>query len=212
MDGLRRLREPAAFGVLAVLLLQVLIEWVGFVGYGYVVSRMPETLTIIVLGLIVASCVLGKRTAHARMLTVLAMIGSVLSILTSVTLAIIAPVVEPVSPVITWLDLLLNLMVPVLVVLGLAKLLSRGPAVEHTTLTSDADSDVTESAQPALPSAQLEPVWQPDSASGAAWHTAGDAALGAPAAGWGTPGEASGWHPISDEEDPSRADRAGREP
>jgi hypothetical protein len=210
VDGLRRLREPAAFGVLAVLLLQLLIEWVGLVGYGYVRSRTPETLTIIVLGLIVASCVLGKRTAHARMLTVLAMIGSVLSILTSVTLAIIAPVVEPVSPIITWLDLLLNLVVPVLVVLGLAKLLSRGSAVEDTTMTST-NSDPTESAQPALPSAQVEPVWQPDSASGAAWHTAGDAALGAPAAGWGTPGEAGGWHPISDEEDPSRADRAGRE-
>jgi hypothetical protein len=118
-----------------------------------------------------------------------------------------------VSPVITWLDLLLDLVLPVLVVLGLAKLLSRGPATEHATLPSPAvvDSGPTESAQPALPSAQLEPVWQPDSASGVAWHTAGDAALGAPASRWGTPGEASGWHPLPDEEDPSGADRAGRE-
>ena len=72
MDGLRRLREPAAFAVLAVLLLQVLIEWVGFVAYGSARLRMPETLTILVLGLIVASCSFGERTAHARMLTVLA--------------------------------------------------------------------------------------------------------------------------------------------
>jgi hypothetical protein len=62
-----------------------------------------------------------------------------------------------------------------------------------------------------LPSSQLEPVWQADEASGVAWHTAGDAALGAPAAGWGTPGEAGGWQAIGDEDNPSRADRPGPE-
>jgi hypothetical protein len=212
VDALRRLREPAAFGVLVVLLLQVLIEWVGYVLDGSVRSRMPETLTILVLGLVVASCVLGERTAHARMLTVLALIGAVLSILTSMTLAIIAPATEPESPVIAWLDLLLDLVVPLLVVLGLAKLLPRRPAAQGTTLPSPAiaDAGLTDAAPAALPSTQVEPVWQADAASGVAWHTAGDAALGAPASGWGTPGEASGWHPIADD-DPSGGDRSGEE-
>jgi hypothetical protein len=213
VDGLRRLREPAAFAVLAALLLQVLIDWVGYLGYGSVGSRMPETLTILVLGLIVASCIVGEHTAHARMLTVLAMIGSALSILTSVALAIIAPASGSEPTVIAWLALLLDLVVPVLVIVGLAKLLTRKPTAHPAISQSPAITDA-EPADPgpaALPSSQLEPVWQPDAASGVVWHTAGDAAVGAPASGWGTPGEASGWHPNSDEEDPSPGDQSHQE-
>jgi hypothetical protein len=147
------------------------------------------------------------------MLTVLAMIGAVLSLLTSITVAIIAPATGPDSPVIAWLDLLLDLVVPVLVLLGLAKLLPRRPAANGTPLQSPSVPDAvsTETAPAALPNPQAEPVWQPDAASGVAWHTAGDAALGAPASGWGTPGEASGWHAIAEDEDPQRGDRSGQE-
>jgi hypothetical protein len=213
VDGLRRLREPAALSVLVVLLLQVLIAWVASVVYGSVRYRMPETLTILVLGLIVASCVLGQRTAHARTLTVLALIGSMLSMLTSVTLELVAPVTGQEPLVIVWLDLLLDLVVPVLVVVGLVTLLAGQRASADTALQSPAivEAAPTEPAPAALPSSQLEPVWQPDEASGAAWYTAGDAALGAPAAGWGTPGESGGWQAIGDEDDPSRADRSGPE-
>ena len=164
MDGLRRLREPAALSVLVVLLLQVLIAWVASVVYGSVRYRMPETLTILVLGLIVASCVLGQRTAHARTLTVLALIGSMLSILTSVTLELVAPVTGQEPLVIVWLDLLLDLVVPVLVVVGLVTLLAGQRASADTALQSPAivEAAPTEPAPAALPSSQLEPVWQPD--------------------------------------------------
>jgi len=139
-----------------------------------------------------------------------------------VTLAIIAPVTGQGSLVIVWLDLLLDLVVPVLVVVGLATLLRGRRAAAHTSLpspavvqpaaTDSAPAGSSGSAATSLPSGQqLEPVWQPDEASGVAWHTAGDAALGVPAAGWGTPGEASGWQVIGDEENPSRADRPGPE-
>ena len=209
MDGLRRLREPAALSVLVVLLLQVLIAWVGSVRYGDVRYRMPETLTILVLGLIVASCVLGQRTAHARTLTVLALVGSTLSILSSLTLQFVAPVNG--SLVVVWLDLVLDLVVPVLVVVGLATLLAGQRSAAGTAPPSPAIVQSAPTTPAALPSSQLEPVWQPDEASGAAWYTAGDAALGAPAAGWGTPGESGGWQAIGDEDDPSRADRSGPE-
>jgi hypothetical protein len=213
VDGLRRLREPAAISVIAALLIQVLIAWVGYVAYGTAGSPMPETLTILVLALIVASCVLGQRSAHARMLTVAALIVSVLSILTSVTLGIIAPVTGPESLVIFWLDLLLDLVVPVLVVVGLATLLGAQRAPADTAPESPAivPAASIDPAPAAMPSSQLEPVWPPDEASGAAWHTAGDAALGAPATGWGTPGESGGWQAIDDEEDPSSPDRPGPE-
>ena len=209
MDGLRRLREPAALSVLVVLLLQVLIAWVGSIWYDDVRYRMPETLTILVLGLIVASCVLGQRTAHARTLTVLALVGSTLSILSSVTLQLVAPVNG--SLVIVWLDLLLDLVVPVLVVVGLATLLAGQRSAAGTVPPSPAIVQSAPTTPAALPSSQLEPVWQPDEASGAAWYTAGDAALGAPAAGWGTPGESGGWQAIADDDDPSGADRSGTE-
>jgi hypothetical protein len=210
VDGLRRLREPAALSVLVVLLLQVLIAWVASVVYGSVRYRMPETLTILVLGLIVASCVLGQRTAHARTLTVLALVGSMLSILSSVTLQVIAPVNGSLV-VVVWLDLVLDLVVPVLVVVGLTTLLAGQRAAAATAPQSPAIAQSAPTTPAALPSSQLEPVWQPDEASGAAWYTAGDAALGAPAAGWGTPGESGGWQAIGDEDDPSRADRSGPE-
>ena len=209
MDGLRRLREPAAFSVLVVLGLQVLIAWVGSVRYGDVRYAMPETLTILVLGLIVASCVLGQRTAHARTLTVLALVGSTLSILSSVTLQLVAPVNG--SLAVVWLDLVLDLVVPVLVVVGLATLLAGQRSAAGTAPPSPAIVQSAPTTPAALPSSQLEPVWQPDEASGAAWYTAGDAALGAPAAGWGTPGESGGWQAIGDEDDPSRTDRSGPE-
>jgi hypothetical protein len=45
------------------------------------------------------------------------------------------------------------------------------------------------------PDPELQPTWQPDAAAGAAWHTAGDAASGRPAAGWGSPESSSGWQP-----------------
>jgi hypothetical protein len=192
------------------LLLQVLITWVGSVRYGDVRYRMPETLTILVLGLIVASCVLGQRTAHARTLTVLALVGSMLSILSSVTLQVIAPVNGSLV-VVVWLDLVLDLVVPVLVVVGLTTLLAGQRAAAATAPQSPAIAQSAPTTPAALPSSQLEPVWQPDEASGAAWYTAGDAALGAPAAGWGTPGESGGWQAIGDEDDPSRADRSGPE-
>ena len=47
----------------------------------------------------------------------------------------------------------------------------------------------------AAPDPAKQPTWQPDEAAGAAWLKAGDAAAGAAATGWGTPGDAGGWLP-----------------
>ena len=60
--------------------------------------------------------------------------------------------------------------------------------------------------QPGPPDPQLQPTWQPDAAAGAAWLTAGDAAAGAPATGWGTPGS----RPMA--ADPGRSDAPPAQP
>jgi hypothetical protein len=54
-----------------------------------------------------------------------------------------------------------------------------------------AESDQPVPAPAADP--QLQPGWSPDVAVGAVWRRAGDAASGAPATGWDTPGQAPGW-------------------
>ena len=41
------------------------------------------------------------------------------------------------------------------------------------------------------------PTWTPDAAAGTFWTSASDAASGAQPSGWGVPGSASGWHPVS---------------
>ena len=48
---------------------------------------------------------------------------------------------------------------------------------------------------PQPPDPRLQPTWQPDAAAGAVWRTAGEAAAGAPATGWGTETSAA-WQPI----------------
>src|SRR5829696_5012248 len=44
--------------------------------------------------------------------------------------------------------------------------------------------------------AQLPRTWHPEEAAGVPWRTAGEAAAGAPAAGWGADATASAWQPI----------------
>ena len=52
---------------------------------------------------------------------------------------------------------------------------------------------------------QNQPTWQPDQASGGAWNRADDAATGAAASAWGTPGSQNqGWQPSASQQ-PSAA-------
>ena len=205
--------SPAALSVIAALLLQVLIEWVGFVAYGAVRSRVPETLTILVLGLIVASCVLGQRTAHARILTVAALIVSLLSILTSVTLAIIAPVTGQESLVIGWLDLLLIWSCRSWWSSAWPHCLA-ATAPQHTRSSPHQPS--CRLLRPTLPLLPCRAVsW---SRSGSPMRPPGWPGIrpamrhsALPAAGWGTPAKPAGWQAIGDEDNPSRADRPGPE-
>jgi hypothetical protein len=212
MESLKRMREPAAFIVLAVLWLQLLINLVEFFVYGrqlhgssakaalVISAQMPQTLTVLLLALLVASCVLADRTKHARLLVLLAVISSVATILAALTLGILGLVAESVTKVLDLVELLLPVVVGVLVVFALVRLLpisaTQGGGPELPAVTGGSPG---EAVPPALPIPKQEPVWQPDAASGVAWYSAGDAAVGAPAAGWGTPGESGGWYPMPEE-------------
>jgi len=213
MESLKRMREPAAFIVLAVLWLQLLINLVEFFVYGSQLhgslaeaalvtsAQMPQTLTVLLLGLLVASCVLADRTKHARLLVLLALFSTVVTILVALSLGVMGMVAESVTRVLDLVELLLPIVVGVLVVFALARLLpmsaTQGGEPEPLAVTEASPGEAVR--PPALPSPRQEPVWQPDAASGVAWYSAGDAAVGAPAAGWGTPGESGGWYPMPEE-------------
>jgi hypothetical protein len=226
MASLKRLREPAAFVVLGVLWLQLLIELIEFFVYGTAIygsssaaalaisAQVTETVTVVVLGLLVASCVLADRTKRARLLVLLALISSVLMIAAALALAIVGLVARSSTKTLSLLDLLLTLVVPSLVVIGLVRLwqLQTTAAPDAADLPAVPATDRAESEKPALPSRQQEPVWEADAASGVAWHTAGDAAVGAPAAGWGTPGDSGGWTPIPEEAEAPQSPPVNDEP
>jgi hypothetical protein len=224
MESLKRMREPAAFIVLAVLLLQLLINLVEFFVYGrqlhgssataalVISAQMPQTLTVLLLALLVASCVLADRTKHARLLVLLALISSVVTILAAMTLGILGLVAESMMRVLDVVELLLPIVIGVLVVLALVRLLPMS-ATQHggVELPAVADGSSEDAVPPALPSPKQEPVWQPDAASGVAWYSAGDAAVGAPAAGWGTPGESGGWYPMPEESETPETPRSSED-
>jgi len=218
---LKRLREPAAFVVLGLLWVQLLIELIGVFVYGgkldgssgampLVGAQAPETLTFVILGLLVASCALTDRTRHARMIAMLALISSALAILVAVGLDILWLATASEFTVVDVLSLVAELVLPILVTTGLAILLGQQvPAGQEEASGDLPEAASTDSAPPAaLPSVRQEPAWQPDEASGAAWHAASDAAVGAPAAGWGTPGKSGGWDPMPDSGSLPSADRS----
>lgn len=222
MESLKRLREPAAFVLAVALGLQLLADVIIFAVAGTktddsvspvslaIVTRALDPLLILVLALVVASCVLGERTRHARVITLLALLGSILTVLTGGTLGVVALAAD--FTVVELTELLVSLVVPVLVIVGLVQLLRLQSAAPPAPAQAPAieDGPSADLSPPAL-SHPHQPVWQPDAASGVAWHTAGDAALGAPASGWGTPGESGGWAPLSDEEDSGGAGGTGHE-
>jgi hypothetical protein len=122
-------------------------------------------------------------------------------------LAAVAAVVVPLataSPRVNLgLDLagpLLALAVPALVLVALLRLRreARGESRASERPAAVASGEPAAAAIESRPAeVQHEPTWQPDVAAGAAWMTAGDAATGAAASRWGTPGDDGGWTPQS---------------
>ena len=191
MDSLKRWREPAVWVLLAAIVVNLVLALASLVlspgSAGVFAYRASSPLIIIVLAVVVASCVLVDRTPHARLLTTLAMVIVGMAVLSTLVAALAALTFG--GPVVAFdlLTLLVSLVVPAL---GLAVLIRVwtlpesapvGPAALEPALP-------TPPGLPVAPDPQWQPTWSPDAAAGAVWRTAGDAASGAPASGWGAPG------------------------
>jgi hypothetical protein len=205
MESLKKWREPAAYLTIGVLALTMLLGVTELVVVGGplratlslgIGARIGNPSIFIVLAGIVASCVLVQPTPRARLITLLAVLTSAMAWLAALLLTLVA--LGSRALVVDIAGVAVTLVISGLAVAVLVRLyqLQPAPVAARPPQLQPAPELPTPQleARPADP--QLQPTWQPDAAAGAAWLTAGDAAAGVPATGWGTPGEPAGWQPM----------------
>ena len=218
MEGLVRLREPAAFVVFGALCAELVVTVISLVVYGgpqvygsiteaalLLGGRLPQTLTIVMLMLLAASCLLGRRTRHARVIAILAIVGGAASVLLALVFGLIGLADPSPTRYVDFATSAISLAVPSAAVIGLGLLLRDGQRAEQRSVATTA---------PAVPQQQIaapppvvpeqQPTWLPDAATGVAWPTAGEAASGAPGSGWSNASEAGGWQAPLGARDPWR--------
>ncbi|WP_157719725.1 hypothetical protein [Microlunatus sagamiharensis] len=198
MDRLTRLRAPLAVVALAALTLVALARVVlglSEVGAGgstaVAAARLAPNgsdgaLTVLV-GVLVAACAVGPEVPVRRRLAVWGAVLTAVSLVATV-LALSLTSVAVAGWSLVWT--IPDVVVPVVVGLGLVALAR--PAPEAPPAAGEPAALEQEPEQEPEPDPELQPSWTPDAAAGAVWRTAGEAASGAPASGWGSQ-EASPW-------------------
>jgi hypothetical protein len=204
MESLLRLREPAAWVALGALVLNIVLAVVAMATYpgptanvGLVLSaRAANPVPLVVLAVLVSFCVVRERTPHARVLTMLSLIAGVIAVLLGLTLALLSLAVEP-TPVLAVFAALVIQLISVIAIVLLIKLwqLQAVPRRLPAGIGLAPYPYPEPLPAPQLPDQRLQPTWQPDTATGAVWRTAGEAAAGVPATGWGADSSAA-WQPI----------------
>jgi hypothetical protein len=202
MESLLRFREPAAWVALGALVLNIILAVVAMATYpgptaevGLVLSaRAANPVPLVVLAVLVSFCVVRERTPNARLLTILSLIVGIIAVLLGLTLALLGLAAEPI-PVLAVLTAIVTQLISLIAVVLLIKLWQ----LQAVPRRLPAGIGLAPYPEP-LPAPQpldqrLQPTWQPNTAAGAVWRTAGDAAAGAPATGWGADSSAA-WQPI----------------
>ena len=200
VDRLTRLRAPLAVVALAALTLVALARVVlglSEVGAGgstaVAAARLAPNgsdgaLTVLV-GVLVAACAVGpevpvrrRLAAWGAVLTAVSLVATVLALsLTSVAVA---------GWSLVWT--IPDVVVPVVVGLGLVALARPDRIASPASVAPEAAALAQQPEPEPEPDPELQPSWTTDAAAGAVWRTAGEAARGAPASGWGAQ-EASPW-------------------
>jgi hypothetical protein len=197
-----RLREPAAWVALGALLLNLLLTILAMATFegsletmGWLLSaRIGNPVPLIALAVLVSFCVLRDRTPHARQLTIISLVVGAIAVLLGLLLTLFA--FWSTAPLLAVLAALVPQAISVIVLGMLIKLLQLQAVPRRLPPGIGLVPHEPESlSAPPVPDQGLQPTWHPDTAAGAAWHRAGDAAAGAPASGWGSESSA-GWQPI----------------
>jgi hypothetical protein len=205
MQSLMRLREPAAWVAFGALVLNLVLAVIAMATYqGQLANvalalsaRAANPVPLAVLAVLVSFCVVRERTPHARLLTILSLIAGVLAVLFGLTLALLALAAEP-RPVIGVLTTIVIQVTSVIAVVLLIKLLQLQAVPRRLPAGIGLAPYLEQVPAPQPADQKLQPTWQPDAAAGAVWRTAGEAAAGAPATGWGADSSAA-WQPIPTE-------------
>jgi hypothetical protein len=203
VENLMRLREPAAWVALGTVVLNLVLTIVAIATFdgplgnaGWVLSaRVANPVPLIVLAVLVSFCVIRERTPHARQLTVASLVVAGISVLFGLVLTLLG--FGATAPILAVFATLVPQAISVLAVGLLIKLLQLQAVPRRLPPGIGLIPHEPESlpAKP-VPDQRLQPTWHPDTAAGAVWHSAGDAAAGAPASGWGSDASTAGWQPI----------------
>jgi hypothetical protein len=219
VDRLIRLRAPLAVAALVLLSLVALArlalglsELVGAGGSRAVAAARlapngSDAALTVAVGVLVVACFVAPAVPGRRGLARWTVLLTVVSVLATVY-ALALSDLEVAGWGAVWL--IPDLAVPLLVAVVAAVLARRDPAAEGPpALAATAEAETAEEPAAAA-DPELQPVWTQDAAAGAVWRTAGEAARGAPATGWGsgeTPWPAEALpvaRPADDEPDASR--------
>jgi hypothetical protein len=189
MDSLMRLREPAAWVALGALALNLVLAIVGMATYSgplanvalVLSARAANPVPLVVLAVLVG-------------LTILSLVVGGLAALLGLTLALLGLGADP-TPVVGVLAAIVVQVTSVIAVGLLIKLLQLQAVPRRLPAGIGLAPYPEPLPLPQRPDPRLQPTWQPDAAAGAVWRTAGEAAAGAPAAGWGAEATTA-WQPI----------------
>jgi hypothetical protein len=208
-----RLREPAAWVAFGALVLNLVLALVGLatfegplVSLGWMWSeRVANPTSLLCLAVLVSFCVLRERTPHARQLTLISLVVAAIAVLLGLTFALLG--IGATAPILAVLAAIVPQALSIIAVGLLIKLLQLQavprrlpPGVGLVPLDPELRNGerrpVTDSLAPSAAGQQLQPIWHPDPAAGAAWRTAVDAAAGVPTTGWGSEAPTVRWQPI----------------
>ena len=197
-----RLREPAAWVAFGALVLNLVLAVVGMASYSgplanialVLSARAANPVPLVVLAVLVSFCVLRERTPHARLLTILSLGVGGLAVLLGLTLALVGLAADPI-PVLGVLAAIVVQLISAIAVVLLIKLLQLQAVPRRLPAGIGLAPYPEPLPLPQPPDPRLQPTWQPDIAAGAVWRTAGEAAAGAPATGWGSE-TSTAWQPI----------------
>ena len=210
IENLMRLREPAAWILVGVIAVDIVLAVVRFVlalttggvslpaaAQDVALQAMSLTLLMALVALVTA-CVFDAPVPSARRLVAAAAtvvtIGTVLTVVAA--LLGLPASAGALAVVLEFLGVLLDI---VLKVVGMVTLwlLHRGMTAGRIDVAGPAPVAGGEVA-PAEPEESLPaPTWRPDAAAGSVWTSASEAASGAQPTSYGVPGEGGGWRPVA---------------
>ena len=203
VDRLKQLREPAAIIALVGLALHfaltlaylVLVSTSDGVLLADLAFSLMNPVPVALLAVLVATCWVADATPRAKGLTVVGLILTAV-LLVTITGLLVASVVWAAVDVGAGMFTVFLGTVPWLttavIALGVFVALLRRPSVAASpAVTAELVPSEPVPAPPVDP--QLQPGWSPDAAVGTVWRRAGDAAAGAPATSWDSPGQTAGW-------------------